>query len=148
RTVSEFQKGTYLSFDVAGAVTLRARPIRGSAVISGIFIDPLREVLQSVATPTFSPGSGTLANGQKVSISCTTTGATIRYTTDDSVPTGSSSVYTGPIDLSASTVLSARAFVSGMADSPVASALFTVQSSSNSGAKMSFLGTDTMRQGT
>jgi hypothetical protein len=148
RTVSGFQKGVYISFDVAGAVTLRVRPLTDNAVISGIFIDPLPMVLTPVATPTFSPGSGTLPAGQKVSISCATAGATIRYTTDGSAPTGGSTIYSGPIPLSASTVLSARAFVSGMADSAVASASFTVQSSSATAAKASFLGLNTTRQGT
>jgi hypothetical protein len=147
-TVSDFQKGVYVSFDVTGAVTLRVRPVTGSAVISGIFIDPLPVVLPQVATPTFSPGSGTLTGGEKVSISCATMGATIRYTIDSSAPTSSSTIYTGPIALSASTVLSARAFASGMADSAVATASFAVQNSSASSAKMSFFGIDTTRQGT
>jgi hypothetical protein len=148
RTVSGFQKGVYLSFDVTGAVTLRVRAVTGTAVISGIFIDPLPLALSQVATPSFLPGSGTFSSGQKISISCATTGAAIRYTTDGSAPNSGSPLYTGPLTLSLSSVLSARAFVSGMADSAVASASFTVQSSSTSSAKVSFVGIDTTRQGT
>ena len=39
------------------------------------------------ATPTFTPAAGTYSSAQSVTISTTTGGATIRYTTDGSTPT-------------------------------------------------------------
>src|SRR5947208_16488915 len=39
--------------------------------------------------PVFAPGAGTYAPGQQVTITTTTSGATIRYTTDGSTPTSS-----------------------------------------------------------
>ncbi len=148
RTISAFQKGVYLSFDVVGAVTVRVRPLIGNAVISGLFIDALSSSVGQVATPTFTPTSGVLANGQTVSISCATAGATVRYTTDGSTPTSASTVYTRPITLQNSAIISARAYASGMADSAVASASFTLQNSSSGSAKVSFLGLNTTRFGT
>jgi hypothetical protein len=60
-------------------------------------------------------------------MSCATSGATIRYTTNGSDPTSSSTVYSGPLTLSATTTLKARAFKSGMTDSAVASGTYTKQ---------------------
>ena len=82
----------------------------------------------TVATPTFSPAGGSYATAQTVSISCATSGATIRYTTDGSEPNTNSEVYSNPIYLSSSTTLKAKAFKSGMNDSATASATYTIGS--------------------
>ena len=71
--------------------------------------------LKQVATPTFTPPGGTFSSAQSVSISCTTSGATIRYTTNGVDPTSSSAVYSGPISvISGSVTIKARAFKSDM----------------------------------
>jgi hypothetical protein len=80
-----------------------------------------------VATPTFSPAAGTYNTPQSVSISDTTSGARIYYTTDGSAPTTSSTVYSGPVSVTRTTTLRAMATASGMADSAVASATYTLQ---------------------
>jgi hypothetical protein len=81
-----------------------------------------------VATPTFSPAAGTYSSAQSVTISCSTSGATIRYTTDGADPTSSSPIYTDPILVgSGSVTVKARAFKDGMADSDIASATYTIQ---------------------
>lgn len=80
----------------------------------------------TVATPTFSPAGGTYSSAQSVSISCATSGATIRYTTNGSDPTSSSTTYTGPITVSTSTTIKAKAFKAGMTDSATASAAYTI----------------------
>lgn len=49
--------------------------------------------VESVATPTFSPATGTFTSAQSVTLSCATAGATIRYTTNGNDPTESSPVY-------------------------------------------------------
>jgi len=80
-----------------------------------------------VATPTFSPAQGTYSSSQSVAISCGTAGATIRYTTDGSEPTSSSTAYSDPISVSATTTVKAKAFKSGMTDSDTATATYTVE---------------------
>src|SRR3989441_51383 len=80
-----------------------------------------------VATPTFTPAGGTYTGSVTVSISDATSGATIHYTTDGSTPTTSSAVYTGALTLTQTTTLNAMAAASGMTDSAVASATYTIQ---------------------
>ena len=79
----------------------------------------------TVATPTFSPAAGTYYEAQNVTISCTTTGATIYYTTDGTTPTTSSSVYSSPIAISTTTTVKAMGVKSGMDNSSVATATYT-----------------------
>jgi N-acetylneuraminic acid mutarotase len=80
------------------------------------------------ATPTFSPGSGTYSTAQTVTISDTTPGVVIYYTTDRSVPTVHSNVYSGPVTVSSSETIQAIAVASGYGASPLASAVFTIGS--------------------
>jgi len=80
-----------------------------------------------VVAPTFSPAGGTYTSTLSVSISETTPGATIYYTTDGSTPTTASSVYAGPISVTRNTTLRAMAAAPGMANSAVTSATYTLQ---------------------
>lgn len=82
----------------------------------------------SVATPTFSPEAGTYTTAQSVTISCTTDGATIYYTTNGDVPTTSSAVYSTPIAISETTTVKAMGVKTGMSNSNVASATYTIES--------------------
>lgn len=82
---------------------------------------------QKVATPTFNPSGGMYTSPLTVTISCTTSSATIRYTTDGSTPTETSPQYAAPISISTTTTLKARAWRSGWTPSDVASATYTIQ---------------------
>src|SRR5258707_1041214 len=79
-----------------------------------------------VATPTFSPVGGPYAAAQAVTISTTTAGASIRYTTDGSTPTSSGTLYSGAIAVSATTTIKAIAYGSGMTDSAVGTASYII----------------------
>ncbi|MGI8958236.1 MAG: chitobiase/beta-hexosaminidase C-terminal domain-containing protein, partial [Bryobacteraceae bacterium] len=79
------------------------------------------------ATPTFSPSAGTYSSGQPVSISDSSVGATIYYTTNGATPTASSSVYTGPIAVSATTAIKAIAAGGVFSAGAVGSATYTIQ---------------------
>ena len=79
------------------------------------------------SAPTFSPAAGTYISPQTVTISTTIPGASIRYTTDGSMPTDTTgTVCTGPVSVVVSQTLKAIAYESGWADSPVATAAFTI----------------------
>ncbi|HOT74798.1 MAG TPA: chitobiase/beta-hexosaminidase C-terminal domain-containing protein, partial [Candidatus Wallbacteria bacterium] len=60
-----------------------------------------------VASPSFSPAGGTYSSPQSVTISCATSGAAIRYTTDGTTPTASSQLYISPISVSQTMTISA-----------------------------------------
>lgn len=94
---------------------------------SGGTIQMVRYTLQeTVATPQFSPNGGQSLNSIQVSITTSTPGATIHYTTDTSDPTQASAVYSEPITLSVDTLLKTRAFKAGSNPSGIGSALFTI----------------------
>ena len=80
----------------------------------------------TVATPAFSVESGAVNSGKEVTISCTTEGAKIYYTTDGTEPTASSTEYTAAISVTPPMTLKAIAVKSGMNDSAVASASYLV----------------------
>jgi uncharacterized repeat protein (TIGR03803 family) len=83
--------------------------------------------LPMVAAPTFSPAAGTYTSAQAVTISTTTSGASIRYTTDLSTPTETTgTLYTGPVTVSSPTILKAIAYLSGDLNSPVTSGSFNI----------------------
>ena len=74
--------------------------------------------ISGVAAPTFSPAPGLFHPEVSVSIGCATPGATVRYTTDGTEPTESSSPYAGPFVLSRTTTVRAKAFKTGLMPSP------------------------------
>jgi len=80
-----------------------------------------------VAAPTFSPGGGNYGSAQNISITSTTGGASIRYTTDGSTPSETvGTLYSGPVNISSTTTLKAIAYESGMTDSNITSATYTI----------------------
>ncbi len=80
-----------------------------------------------VATPTFSPGGGNYLTAQAVTITTTTSGASIRYTTDGTTPSDTvGTLYTGALAVSATTTLKAVAYATGYTNSAVATAVFNI----------------------
>lgn len=77
----------------------------------------------TVNPPTFTPEAGTYTTPKNVTISCTTSDATIYYTTDGSTPNTSSSVYSSAIPVSSNTTIKAIAVKEGV-NSEVATASY------------------------
>jgi hypothetical protein len=86
--------------------------------------------LPDVVTPTFTPDGGEQPTVTvTVTVHCATAGATIRYTTDGSLPTESSSVVAsgGTVAVPVPGTIKARAYKSGMNPSAVRTANYTEQ---------------------
>jgi hypothetical protein len=82
---------------------------------------------ETVAAPTFSPAGGYYTAAQTVALSTTTSGASIRYTTDGSAPSDTAGTsYSGPITISATTTLKAIAYASGLTNSSVSTANYYI----------------------
>ena len=91
-------------------------------------------VQPTAATPTLTPGTGTYTSTQTVTVSSSTTGAVICYTTDLSTPTGSAGTCThgstltngGTVSVSASETLQAVATLASYQTSSIGSAVYTI----------------------
>src|SRR5205823_9871507 len=79
------------------------------------------------ATPVLSPGGGTFTSSVAVTLTDSTSGATIYYTTDGSTPTTASTPYSGPITVTKTQTVKAIAAAPGFATSALASATYTIQ---------------------
>jgi hypothetical protein len=90
-----------------------------------------------VATPSISLGTGTYTGTQEVTISDSTAGSSIHYTTDGTSPTSSSPSYTGPISIAVSSLVQAIAVLEG-SESGVASSRLTI-TSAGPASKLAFL---------
>src|SRR6266568_3185377 len=144
-TISDATSGATIHYTIDGSTPTTSSPVYGGALTftqttalkaiaaasgmtnSGVASATYTIQQQQVATPTFSPGGGTYTGSVTVSISDATSGATIHYTTDGSTPTTSSPVYGGALTFTQTTTLKAMAAASGMTDSAVASATYTIQ---------------------
>ena len=94
-----------------------------SAVVAAVYA-----ISGSVAAPIFSPAAGTYANPQSVTVSTSTAGASIRFTTDGSAPTETiGTVYSTPLVVATSETINAIAYRSGWLDSTVSTAAYSLQ---------------------
>jgi len=104
--------------------------VRAIAVGDGRPASPLAQAVyrtdcsEQVKAPAISGGSPRFDGWTVVSIVSPTSGAVVRYTTDGSEPGAKSTLYCGPKTICVTTILKARAFKAGMADSAVATARF------------------------
>ena len=87
--------------------------------------------MAKVATPKAAPPAGAYASGQTVTVTCSTVGSTIFYTTDGSspthtagTPTGTTSIYTTPLSISLGTTLKALGYLVSDTDSNVLTAAY------------------------
>ncbi len=90
------------------------------------FLTDLDVITTVVATPTFSPGTGTYSETQSVEILCDTAEASIYYTTDGTDPDETSTLYTIAINVSETTTLKAKAYKVGFTPSNIGEAVYTI----------------------
>ena len=109
---------------------LRFACYKGTMKSIHLYVEDDGSAASVVAAPTFSPAGGTYTSAQNVTISTTTSGAIIYYTTDGSIPTSHSSTYTTPISVSSNMTIKAIA-VKGGVSSTVVTATYIISSSAN-----------------
>lgn len=107
---------TLYSGAIEVAATTRIRAIATSAGLT------TSEELDGTFTitcvpPSASIGSGSYSGAQTVTLSTTTSGATIRYTLDGSDVTSESTAYTSPLLIGSTATLKARTYKSGLTES-------------------------------
>ena len=82
-----------------------------------IYIDDVILTAEYVAAPVFSLAEGYYKTAQTLTMSCETTGTTVRYTTDGSEPTVESASYTAPLNISEPVTIKAKAFKGDLSSS-------------------------------
>jgi hypothetical protein len=147
-TIYDTTPGAIIYYTIDGTA-----PNTGSPKYSGPITVPGTEVLQAFAgsggygnsvivsatytiassitvAPVFSLASGTYKYAQTLTITDSTPGSVIHYTTDGTTPTAGSTVYTGPITVWSTTpatkIIQAMATTSGYAASTVTSATYVL----------------------
>lgn len=110
---------------ISSTTTLKARAYKSGWNPSNVAIGTYT-ITGIVATPTYNPPPGTYTTAQDVTISCSTSGATIHYTTNGQDPTESDPSYSSPIHIASTTTLKARAYKSGLDPSSVATGMYTI----------------------
>jgi hypothetical protein len=118
---------------ITAAVTIKAIAVKSgmgnSAVMTAAYT--IASGSGKAATPTASPASGTAVTaGSTVTLNTTTSGAEIRYTTDNSTPTESSTLYSSAITIDAATTIKAIAYKDGMPPSDMLTAAYTIKTQS------------------
>jgi len=101
---------------ISSGVTLTARAFRADLQPSTVTVATF--TLQA-GKPVFSPHHGPITNGTSLLINTATPGASIYYTLDGTDPTPASLLYTAPLTVDTASVVSARAFRTGFADSEI-----------------------------
>lgn len=114
----------------SSAITIdAAKTIKAIAIKTGMTNSSVASAsytIAKVATPSFSVPAGEVESGTTVTITCSTGGATIHYTTDGTDPTSSSPTYSTPIAITSAMTLKAIAVKANMTDSEIKSANYTV----------------------
>ena len=105
-----------------------ATTVKAIAIASGYGISAVASAAYIIATaaPNIHPGTGTYTGVQNITITDTTSGATIYYTLDGSTPTTTSPQYSGSFVVHQTTTVNAIAIANAQAPSGVSSATYTI----------------------
>lgn len=93
-------------------------------------------VATTVATPVITPATGSFSGPQTVSITCSTSGATIYYTTSGNNPSPGTSftkIYSGPFLISSSATVRAMGVKAGLTNSGIVASFITITGGRSSG---------------
>ena len=108
---------------VTQSLTLKVRGFK-SGYVDSVTTSAAYEL--KAVTPIAAPGAGAYVIAQNVTLSTATPGATIRYTTDGSEPTTTSTPYASTINIATTLTLRARAFKPGWTTSDSAAPSYAI----------------------
>ena len=116
------------SLPINSAKTVKSLTLPANRNVMILAVDVTGSGTPVAATPTFSPAPGSYTSAQSVTLSDTTPGAVIHYTTNGTTPTTSSATYSAsaPIAVSSTETIQAMAAASGYANSTVASGSYVI----------------------
>lgn len=123
---------------VSQTTTINAIAVASGDINSAVASATYTITAPATAIPIFSPAPGTYGSAQLVTISDATTGATIYYTIDGSIPTTSSTQYSGAIPISSTETINAMATASGYSPSAIATGTYTINISLPAAAPPTF----------
>ncbi len=112
-------------FEVSTATTVKAKAFKAGFGDSPTTTANYTFDYGPLPTPTASPAAGIYAIAVDVTLSGPA-GATLRYTTDGTAPTASSTIYSAPLTIAATTTLQARAFKTDWSPSAPLLATYTI----------------------
>ncbi len=106
-----------------------------SPTLTGFLSKPTPGAANVASGPGFAPEvsfsvPGGIYTNNSVSVTMSAASGQIRYTTDGTVPTSTSTLYTGPVSVTSCIVLKARTFQTGLLPGPVESQPYTLVDSS------------------
>jgi hypothetical protein len=115
---------------ITTATTIKAIAVKTDMINSAI-LTASYTITQQAVKPKATPQSSSVASGTTVTLTTTTTGADIYYTTGSTeaataVPTTGSTPYSSPIPITAATTIKAIAAKSGYTNSPVMTESYTI----------------------
>jgi alpha-tubulin suppressor-like RCC1 family protein len=106
--------------------TIKSATFKTGWSASGVQTGTITFNYGALDAPTISPATGNYAGTASVTMSSSQSGATIRYTTNGSTPTASSTAYSSAIPISQTTTVKAKAFHSSYNTSPETSRTYTM----------------------
>ena len=110
-------------------VTIRAIAVKDGMDDSDVTVGQYIISYPQVSGPVFAPGESKLTEDSEITIECETPGAEIHYTTDRSVPSVSSPLYTAPLSIEGDgTVMTIKAVAvkNGMKASEISGKKYTI----------------------
>jgi N-acetylneuraminic acid mutarotase len=109
-------------------ITATFTPTAGNGFLasSSTGLSELVTIAGPLVAPVISPAGGSYSSGQMVTLTDAASGAVFYYTTDGSIPTPNSTLYTGPISVSSSETVTAIATATGYPSSPATIASYLI----------------------